>query len=226
MCEPRSRERRCRRERADRTSGSASLPHALRPALAAHGSDDPGDDPADAGARPVVVADRPGLHRAGAAGAGAGVAHRRARRRSRSATGAGRRLGAEPRFAGAVRGGRLVLAVLPGLGAAGRLPGVGQRPVGVLVRRRHPGRRPAGRVRAGLGYAGTVVGVAIGGGALLSGGLVALGPIGPVSALTVPVLAAIVRRRRRWSRWSCCLSKSVRPRGFAALRASVARRPG
>ena len=165
----------------------------LRPALAAHRSDDPGDDPADAGARPVAAADRPGRHRAGPAGAGAGVAHRRARRRARPPTGAARRRGAQPRLAGAVRGGRLVRAVLRGLGAAGRLPGVGQRPAGVLVRRRHPGRRPGGRVRARpRATPAPSSAVAIGGGALLSGGLIALGPIGPVSALTVPVLAAIV----------------------------------
>ncbi|WBB69702.1 MFS transporter [Micromonospora sp. WMMD812] len=49
---------------------------------------------------------------------------------------------------------------------------------------------PDATYEPGLGYAGTVIGVAIGAGALISGGLVALGPIGPVSALTVPVLVA------------------------------------
>lgn len=43
----------------------------------------------------------------------------------------------------------------------------------------------------GLGVGGTVLGTSIAGGALISGGVVALGPIGPVSALTLPVLVAI-----------------------------------
>ncbi|MBM0238017.1 MFS transporter, partial [Micromonospora sp. ATA32] len=49
---------------------------------------------------------------------------------------------------------------------------------------------PDAEYERGLGYAGTVIGVSIGTGALISGGLVALGPLGPVSALTVPVLVA------------------------------------
>ena len=120
-----------------------------------------------------------------------------------------------------------------GLGAAGHLPGAGQRPAGVLVRRRAPWpptRRPS--YERGLGHAGAVIGVAIAAGALLSGGLVALGPVGPVSALTVPVLAAIgAAGGRRWSRCWCCWSRCGPASGVAALRASVRRgapddRPG
>ena len=51
---------------------------------------------------------------------------------------------------------------------------------------------PKAEYERGLGWAGTVIGVAIGAGALLSGGLIALGPVGPVSALTVPVLVAVL----------------------------------
>jgi MFS family permease len=50
---------------------------------------------------------------------------------------------------------------------------------------------PNARFESGLGAGGTVLGVAIAAGALLSGGLVALGPLGPVSALTLPVLVAL-----------------------------------
>ena len=47
-------------------------------------------------------------------------------------------------------------------------------------------------IESGLSRGGAVAGLAIAGGALLGGGLVALGPIGPFSALTVPVLAALM----------------------------------
>ncbi|WP_216592522.1 MFS transporter [Verrucosispora sioxanthis] len=50
---------------------------------------------------------------------------------------------------------------------------------------------PDAAYEKGLGQGGTVLGLSIAAGALLSGGLVALGPLGPVSALTTPVLAAV-----------------------------------
>ncbi|BCJ57268.1 MFS transporter [Micromonospora endophytica] len=49
---------------------------------------------------------------------------------------------------------------------------------------------PDAAYEKGLGQGGMVLGVSIAAGALLSGGLVALGPVGPVSALTVPVVIA------------------------------------
>jgi predicted MFS family arabinose efflux permease len=49
---------------------------------------------------------------------------------------------------------------------------------------------PRAGYERGLGLAGTVLGLAIAAGALIGGALVALGPIGPVSALTLPVLLA------------------------------------
>ncbi|MCI4065433.1 MFS transporter [Micromonospora sp. R77] len=77
----------------------------------------------------------------------------------------------------------------------------------------------------GLGHAGTVIGVAIGAGALLSGGLIALGPVGPVSALTLPVLVAIALQAVALVAVLALLVE-VRPaRGAGALRASVAEAP-
>lgn len=81
------------------------------------------------------------------------------------------------------------------------------------------------RYEAGLGHAGTVIGVAISAGALLSGGLVALGPIGPVSALTVPVLVAVALQVLGLIALLVLLVE-VRPaQGAGALRASVVGAP-
>lgn len=49
---------------------------------------------------------------------------------------------------------------------------------------------PDARYEDGLSHGGVVAGLAIAAGALASGALVALGPVGPVSALTGPVVAA------------------------------------
>ena len=84
---------------------------------------------------------------------------------------------------------------------------------------------PEAEYERGLGYAGTVIGGAIGGGALLSGGLIALGPIGPVSALTVPVLAAIVAQAAALVALVVLLVEERPATGFAALRASVVQAP-
>ncbi|MEQ4301943.1 MFS transporter [Plantactinospora sp. B6F1] len=51
---------------------------------------------------------------------------------------------------------------------------------------------PDAPIERGLSAGGVVLGVGIGAGALLSGGLVALGPVGTVSALSLPVLVSIV----------------------------------
>ncbi|WP_174530657.1 MFS transporter, partial [Micromonospora maritima] len=77
----------------------------------------------------------------------------------------------------------------------------------------------------GLGWAGTVVGVAIGAGALLSGGLVALGPVGPVSALTLPVLVAIVLQAVSIVALLALLVERRPASGTATLRASVVEAP-
>ncbi|MFI2667753.1 MFS transporter [Micromonospora carbonacea] len=84
---------------------------------------------------------------------------------------------------------------------------------------------PAAEYERGLGLGGTVAGVAIAGGALLSGGLITLGPLGPVSALTVPVLASVVAQAVALAALLALLVE-VRPgRGAGALRASVAEAP-
>ncbi|MBB5786527.1 MFS transporter [Jiangella mangrovi] len=55
-------------------------------------------------------------------------------------------------------------------------------------------RDPDADLSEGLSRGGTVAGVAIGGGALLAGALVALGPIGSIEPLAVPVVVAAVFR--------------------------------
>ncbi|MEU7590840.1 MFS transporter [Micromonospora sp. NPDC049230] len=84
---------------------------------------------------------------------------------------------------------------------------------------------PEAEYERGLGHAGTVSGGAIGAGALLSGGLVALGPIGPVSALTVPVLAAIVAQAAALVALLVLLVEQRPASGVAAIRASVVQAP-
>ncbi|MCM0678397.1 MFS transporter, partial [Micromonospora phytophila] len=84
---------------------------------------------------------------------------------------------------------------------------------------------PDAAYEPGLGHAGTVIGVAIAAGALLSGGLVALGPLGPVSALTVPVLVAAALQVVALAALLVLLVE-VRPgQGVGALRASVTEAP-
>ncbi|MFF5181170.1 MFS transporter [Micromonospora sp. NPDC000316] len=84
---------------------------------------------------------------------------------------------------------------------------------------------PEAKYEPGLGYAGTVIGVAISAGALLAGGLIALGPIGPVSALTVPVLVAAAFQVVALAALVTLL-REVRPaKGAGALRASIVEAP-
>ncbi|WLS44942.1 MFS transporter [Micromonospora profundi] len=84
---------------------------------------------------------------------------------------------------------------------------------------------PEAKYEPGLGYAGTVIGVAIAAGALLAGGLIALGPIGPVSALTVPVLVAAAFQVVALAALVALL-REVRPaKGAGALRASIVEAP-
>ncbi|OKI63930.1 MFS transporter [Micromonospora sp. CB01531] len=84
---------------------------------------------------------------------------------------------------------------------------------------------PEAEYERGLGYAGTVSGLAIGAGALLSGGLIALGPIGSVSALTVPVLVALVLQGVSLVALLVLLVETRPAKGAAALRASVVEAP-
>ncbi len=50
---------------------------------------------------------------------------------------------------------------------------------------------PEADIETGLSRSGVVLGLSIAGAALLSGGMIALGPVGAVSALTVPVVVAV-----------------------------------
>ncbi|MGK5676963.1 MFS transporter [Micromonospora sp. URMC 106] len=84
---------------------------------------------------------------------------------------------------------------------------------------------PKAEYEPGLGYAGTVIGVAISAGALLGGGLVALGPVGPVSALTVPVLVAAALQVVALVALLVLLPEVGPAKGAGALRASVAEAP-
>ncbi|KAB1128983.1 MFS transporter [Micromonospora sp. AMSO12t] len=84
---------------------------------------------------------------------------------------------------------------------------------------------PDAEYEPGLGHAGTVIGIAIGAGALLSGGLVALGPIGPVSALTLPVLAAIALQTVALVALLILLVETRSAKGAGALRASITEAP-
>ncbi|MCP3781849.1 MFS transporter [Micromonospora sp. A3M-1-15] len=84
---------------------------------------------------------------------------------------------------------------------------------------------PKAEYERGLGWAGTVAGVAIGAGALLGGGLVAFGPVGPLSALTLPVLVAIALQGAALVALTVLLVEHRPARGAAAVRASVAEAP-
>ncbi|GIF96411.1 MFS transporter [Catellatospora citrea] len=84
---------------------------------------------------------------------------------------------------------------------------------------------PEAKYEPGLGHAGTVIGVAISAGALLSGGLIALGPVGPFSALTVPVVAATAMQVVALVVLLWLMVEVSPARGVSALRASVREAP-
>jgi MFS family permease len=84
---------------------------------------------------------------------------------------------------------------------------------------------PDAEYERGLGWAGTVIGLAIGAGALLSGGLIALGPLGPVSALTLPVLVALALQAVALVALLVLLAETRPAKGAGALRASVVEAP-
>ncbi|MEN3611901.1 MFS transporter [Plantactinospora sp. ZYX-F-223] len=85
---------------------------------------------------------------------------------------------------------------------------------------------PEAPIERGLSAGGVVLGVCISAGALLSGGLVALGPLGGVSALSLPVLASIALEVVGLVALLLLLVE-VRPAaGVAALRTSLRAVPG
>jgi len=80
---------------------------------------------------------------------------------------------------------------------------------------------PDADIETGLSRSGIVLGLAIAGAALISGGIVALGGVGPVSALTVPVLAAIAVTAAGLVAVALLMTDERPPRGAVALVASV-----
>ncbi|GIJ10237.1 MFS transporter [Micromonospora andamanensis] len=84
---------------------------------------------------------------------------------------------------------------------------------------------PDAAYEKGLGQGGAVLGLSIAAGALLSGGLVALGPLGPVSALTTPVLAAVVLQGISLVALLILLVERRPASGPGAVRASVRAAP-
>ena len=77
----------------------------------------------------------------------------------------------------------------------------------------------------GVSAGGHVLGLCVAAGALLSGGLVALGPVGPVSALTTPVVAAVAFQLA-WLVALVMLLVETRPAaGRGALRSSLGAAP-
>ncbi|TWJ22595.1 putative MFS family arabinose efflux permease [Micromonospora endolithica] len=84
---------------------------------------------------------------------------------------------------------------------------------------------PDAAYEKGLGQSGTVLGLCIAAGALLSGGLVALGPVGPFSALTTPVVAAVALQLVSLVALVTLLVEIRPAAGPEALRSSLARAP-
>ncbi|GIJ79667.1 Predicted arabinose efflux permease, MFS family [Micromonospora phaseoli] len=84
---------------------------------------------------------------------------------------------------------------------------------------------PDAKYEKGLGQGGTVLGLSIAAGALLSGGLVALGPIGPVSALTTPIVAAVGLQAVALVALLTLLVEQRPATGPGALRASIRSAP-
>jgi DHA1 family tetracycline resistance protein-like MFS transporter len=80
---------------------------------------------------------------------------------------------------------------------------------------------PSADIETGLSRSGVVIGVAVAGGALLGGGLVALGPYGPVTALTAPVLLAIALQVVSLVCVLALMTEERPIRGLAALTASL-----
>jgi MFS family permease len=80
---------------------------------------------------------------------------------------------------------------------------------------------PEADIETGLSRSGVVLGLSIAGAALLGGGLVALGPLGPVSALTVPVLLSAVIVLAGLVAVALLMTEDRPARGLVALVVSV-----
>ncbi|MFI7026572.1 MFS transporter [Micromonospora sp. NPDC049900] len=84
---------------------------------------------------------------------------------------------------------------------------------------------PDAAYEKGLGQGGTVLGLSMAAGALLSGGLVALGPVGPVSALTTPIVVAVLLQAVALVALLTLLAERRPVAGAGALRSSVRAAP-
>jgi MFS transporter, DHA1 family, tetracycline resistance protein len=76
-------------------------------------------------------------------------------------------------------------------------------------------------IESGLSRSGVVLGLAIAGGALAGGGIVALGPVGPFSALTMPLLFSLILQAVSLLAVLLLMTEERPGRGVAALVASV-----
>ena len=80
---------------------------------------------------------------------------------------------------------------------------------------------PYADVERGLFRGGAALGTAVGAGALTSGGLVALGPLGGVDALVLPLLANLALEAVHIAAIAVLMTEARPGRGMAALRRSV-----
>ncbi len=80
---------------------------------------------------------------------------------------------------------------------------------------------PDADISRGLSGGGAVLGAAMGAGALISGGLIALDPLPGVEALAVPVLAALVMQVVAVAAAAVLMSEVKPARGWKAVRSSV-----
>lgn len=80
---------------------------------------------------------------------------------------------------------------------------------------------PAADIETGLVHGEVVLSLGVAGGALISGGLVWLGPIGRFSALTVPVALALLLSLASTIAVALLMHEERRARGLAALAASI-----
>lgn len=85
---------------------------------------------------------------------------------------------------------------------------------------------PDADIETGLSHSGVVLGLSIAGAALISGGIIALGPIGAVSALTVPVLVALALGVVNLVLLMVLMTEDRPARGLVALVSSVRGVPG
>ena len=80
---------------------------------------------------------------------------------------------------------------------------------------------PEARIESGLGAGSSVLSVAIAGGALLSGGLVALHPIAAIDTLALPVLIALALHLVNLGAIALLMSEARAARGVRAIAGSV-----